>query len=158
MQIKYTLLILSLTAALITAAPVSAPSEEAATAQQQSPFAFLEKPDFEALATPPPSSFLVEFDLPPAGVDRHERIRMEQSGEFQSFTTNRHAAVANQHQDFQDYMTDQLNIDYTVRHEFFDLMNGISIDLQSVSPQRLPQILEEIRSLPNVVKISPLVS
>ncbi|KAK3840804.1 MAG: peptidase S8/S53 domain-containing protein [Linnemannia gamsii] len=166
MRTNYTLLVLSLTAALITAAPLpdnnnddNAP--QGATVQQhpqQAPFAFLEQTNFEAFATPPPSSFLIEFNLPPAGVNRHERMRMEETGEFQAFTANQHANVANQHQNFQDYMSDQLKVDFAVRHEFFNLMNGISIDLQGVPPHNLPQILEEIRSLPDVVKVSPLIS
>ncbi|KAF9156129.1 hypothetical protein BG015_007171 [Linnemannia schmuckeri] len=168
---KYTFLVLFLSAAFITAASVgsSPDSNEILEAQQQqqqrqqqqqTSFAFLEHEgnSFEAFATPPPSSFLIEFNLPPAGVNRHERMRMEETGEFQSFTANRHANVATQHQDFQDFMIDQLKIDFAVRHEFFDLMNGISIDLQDVPPHKLSQILEQIRDIPDVVKVSPLVS
>lgn len=164
---KYTLLVLSLSAALITAAPIESLPDanefieaQQRQQQQQTPFAFLEQEGttFEALATPPPSSFLIEFNLPPAGVNRHERMRMEETGEFQGFNANRHANVAMQHQSFQDFMVDQLKIDFAVRHEFFDLMNGISIDLQGVPPHKLPQILEQIRDIPEVVKVSPLVS
>lgn len=164
---KYTLLVLSLSAALITAAPIESviDANELIEAQQrqqeqQTPFAFLEQEgtSFEALATPPLSSFLIEFNLPPAGVNRHERMRMEETGEFQGFTANRHTSVAMQHQNFQDFMIDQLKVDFAVRHEFFDLMNGISIDLQGVPPHKLPQILEQIRDIPDVVKVSPLVS
>ncbi|KAK3824390.1 MAG: peptidase S8/S53 domain-containing protein [Linnemannia elongata] len=164
---RYTIFVLYLSAAIITAAPIeSVPDANELIAaqqrqqQQQTPFAFLEQEgsSFEALATPPPSSFLIEFNLPPAGVNRHERMRMEETGEFQGFTANRHANVAMQHQNFQDFMIDQLKVDFAVRHEFFDLMNGISIDLQGVPPHKLPQILEQIRDIPDVVNVSPLIS
>ncbi|KAG0296204.1 hypothetical protein BGZ96_009999 [Linnemannia gamsii] len=162
---KYTFLVLSLSAAIISAAPIDnndalKTQEQQQQQQQQTPFGFLEHEGgpFEAFATPPPSSFLIEFNLPPAGVNRHERMRMEETGELQGFTANRRANVAMQHQNFQDFMSNQLNVDFAIRHEFFDLMNGISIDLQGVSPHKLLQILEQIRDIPDVVKVSPLIS
>ena len=157
MRAQYTLLVLSLSAAIIAAAPIGDFLDNASL-ESQTPFAFLENEDsFEAFATPPPSSFLVEFNLPPAGVNRHERMRLEEIGEFQGVTANRHASVAIQHQNFQDFMNDQLKVDFTVRHEFYDLMNGISFELEGVPPHDLPQVLEQIRSMPDVVKVSPLV-
>ena len=160
MRTKYTFLVLSLSAAtFITAAPIeSLPDNNEKPLESQNLFAFLEQEgSFEAFATPPPSSFLIEFNLPPAGVNRHERMRLEETGEFQGFNVDRQAIVANQHQTFQEFMSDQLKVDFVVRHEFFDLMNGLSIDLQGVPPHNLPQILEQIRSMPDVVNVSPLV-
>ncbi|KAG0330361.1 hypothetical protein BGZ99_004731 [Dissophora globulifera] len=115
-------------------------------------------PFFQAFAAAPPSSFLIEFDQPATGVDRQERVRLEKQGEFQEQTAGRLANVAEQHSNFQAFLNDNLNVDYTLRHEFFTLMNGMSIDLQSVPPTQLPHILEQIRSLPGVIKVSPLIS
>ncbi|KAF9923390.1 hypothetical protein FBU30_006546 [Linnemannia zychae] len=160
MRTKYTFLVLSLSAALVAAAPIESPLASINYEKaQQSPLAFLEAQigPFEAFATPPPSSFLIEFDLPPAGVDRHERMRMEAKGEFQDFADNQHITVAGQHQKFQNFMRYQLGVDFDVRHEFFDLMNGMSIELQGVPPQKLPSVLEEIRSQPGVINVSPLI-
>ncbi|KAF8940439.1 hypothetical protein BGZ58_006433, partial [Dissophora ornata] len=113
---------------------------------------------FQAFADPLPSSFLVEFNLPAAGVSRHERIKLEQQGAFQSMAASRHERVANQHEDFLSFLSNGLDVDYSLRHEFFTLMNGMSIDLQGVSPSELPHILEQIRSMPGVVKVSPLIT
>ncbi|KAG0207133.1 hypothetical protein BGX28_001564 [Mortierella sp. GBA30] len=111
-----------------------------------------------AVAVALPSSFLVELDLAPTGVDRQERIRMESSGEFKAFAESRRVTVSAQHQSFQSLLRESLNVNYAVRHEFFDLMNGLSIELQDVSQDKLSQILERIRATPGVVKVSPLIS
>ena len=113
---------------------------------------------FEAFAVAPSSSFLIELDLPPAGLDRHERIRLENNGDLEGVTESRRTTVAAQHENFQSYLSDNLKLDFSVRHEFFDLMNGMSIDLQDIPPSKLPKILEKIRSTPGVLSVSPLVS
>lgn len=113
---------------------------------------------FETFAAEPSSSFLIELDMPPAGLDRHERIRLENSGDLQGVTESRRTTVAAQHEIFQSYLSDHLKLDFSVRHEFYDLMNGMSIDLEGIPPSKLSKILERIRSTPGVVNVSPLVS
>ncbi|KAG0343284.1 hypothetical protein BG000_000003 [Podila horticola] len=149
------ILALSLSIAVISAAPIGQSKSE----YEQPTSPIVANDDiFEALnSTPPASSYMVEFDLPPAGISRRERLKME-TGEFEGQAADRHAVVAAQHQELQDYLKDDLQIDYAVRHEFFDLMNGLSIDLEGVSAGKLPTVLEKIRSLPGVIKVSPLVS
>ncbi|KAF9082350.1 hypothetical protein BGX23_012540 [Mortierella sp. AD031] len=143
MRTKHTLLVLSLSvAALITAAPIKSLPDNEQPLESQTAFAFLEhEGSFEAFATPPPTSFLIEFNLSPAGVNRHERMRLEETDEFQGFTASRQATVANQHQNFQEFMSDQLKVDFAVRHDFFDFMNGLS----TISKTFLPTIC--LRSL-----------
>lgn len=149
------ILALSLSIAVISAAPIGQSKSE----YEQPTSPVVANDDiFEALnSTPPASSYMIEFDLPPAGISRRERLKME-TGEFEGQAADRHAIVAAQHQELQDYLKDDLQIDYAVRHEFFDLMNGLSIDLEGVSAGKLPTVLEKIRSLPGVIKVSPLVS
>ncbi|KAG0349405.1 hypothetical protein BG004_006434 [Podila humilis] len=160
------ILALSFSIAVITAAPVvptPSTSTKADIQQDTSNTAGLPTVSdalFEALdsvALAAPSSFLIEFDLAPAGITRHERLKMEVQ-EFHGQQGDKRAVVAAQHQDLKDYLTDDLQVEYSVRHEFYDLMNGLSIDLQGVSPTKMPKILEKIRSIPGVIKVSPLIS
>ncbi|KAK3812024.1 MAG: hypothetical protein J3Q66DRAFT_372211 [Benniella sp.] len=111
---------------------------------------------FQAFTAPSPSSFLVEFDLPATGVNRHERIRLEEQGRSQGLAASRRARVKEQHRNFESFLSDEVQLNYVLRHEFFTLMNGVSIDLQDVPPNRLPKIVEEIRSMPGIVNVSPL--
>ncbi|KAG0040886.1 hypothetical protein BGZ82_006759 [Podila clonocystis] len=155
MRTKGFILALSLSIAVISAAPIGV-----STSKYEQPTSPIVEHDdiFEALnAIPRASSYLIEFDLPPAGIARHERLKMEVK-EFEGQAAGRHAVVAAQHQELQDYLKEDLRINYTVRHEFFDLMNGLSIDLEGVSADKLPKVLEKIRALPGVIKVSPLLS
>lgn len=153
MRTKGFILALSLSIAVISAVPIAPPRSE-----NEPPTSPFNDDIFEVLnSTPPASSFLIEFDLPPAGISRHERLKMEVK-DFEGQAADRHSAVAAQHQELQDFLKEDLQIDYAVRHEFFDLMNGLSIDLEGVSTGKLPKVLERIRALPGVIKVSPLVS
>ncbi|KAF9580806.1 hypothetical protein BGW38_002400, partial [Lunasporangiospora selenospora] len=145
-----------------------------------------------------PSSFLVEFDVPPVGIHRLERMRLELEFEqqqqqqrqnteqqpggvdtpindagsdprpvdtaFENLAESRRTALKDQHAAFEAFLKSELHLDddekaFIVRHEFFDLMNGMSIELEGVvSPSRIPQVLEKIRSLPGVTNVSPLTS
>ncbi|KAG0256529.1 hypothetical protein BG011_004451 [Mortierella polycephala] len=159
MRSKHIFLTLSFSIAAIRAAPIgSLPENESINLQLPLFSGGLGEESFEAFAVPPPSSFLIEFDLPPAGLNRRERIRMESNGEFQGFSTKRQATVAAQHHTFRSFLSDELQLDYVVRHQFLDLLNGLSIDLQGVSPNKLPKVLEIIRSTPGVVKVSPILA
>ncbi|KAF9193545.1 hypothetical protein BGZ51_009540 [Haplosporangium sp. Z 767] len=159
MRSKHIFLTFSFSIAAIGAVPISPlPENECINLQPHLFPGGLDEESFEAFAVPPPSSFLIEFDLPPAGLNRRERIRMESNGEFQGLSAKRQAIVAVQHQTFHSLMSDDLQVDYVVRHEFLDLLNGISIDLQGVSPNKLPKVLEIIRSTPGVVKVSPILA
>ncbi|KAG0098368.1 hypothetical protein BGZ93_000330 [Podila epicladia] len=142
------ILALSLSIAAISAAPIGRSLSE----YEQPTSPVVANADiFEALnSTPSASSYLIEFSLPPAGIARHERLKME-AEEFEGQAAERHAVL-------QDYLKEDLRVDYAVRHEFFDLMNGLSIDLEGVSASMLPKVLENIRSLPGVIKVSPLLS
>ncbi|KAF9954217.1 hypothetical protein BGZ72_004752 [Mortierella alpina] len=157
-------LVLSLSIAVVASAPLNAISDNSESFEPLLTPSFDDVPktadlSFEAFnAISSQSSFLIEFDLAPAGLDRNERIRMERNGEFKAFADTRHGVVAAQHQSFQSFLTDSLNVGYVVRHEFFDLMNGLSIELNDVSQSRIPQILEQIRAIPGVVNVSPLIS
>ncbi|KAF9333772.1 hypothetical protein BG006_003181 [Podila minutissima] len=155
MRTKGFILALSLSIAVVSAAPIGPSLSE----YEQPTSPVVANDDiFEALnSNPQASSYLIEFNLPPAGITRHERLKMEVE-EFEGQAADRHAVVAAQHQELQDYLKEDLQIDYAVRHEFFDLMNGLSIDLEGVSAGKLPQVLEKIRELPGVIKISPLIS
>ncbi|KAG0046827.1 hypothetical protein BGZ83_008005 [Gryganskiella cystojenkinii] len=113
---------------------------------------------FAAFAVPPPSSFLIELDQPPAGIDRHERLRLENSGDLPGVQQSRRSSVVAQHENFQSYLTDSLKLEYSVRHEFFDLMNGLSVDFEGIPHNKLTSILDKIRSTPGVVKVSPLIT
>ncbi|KAF9217591.1 hypothetical protein BGZ59_002702 [Podila verticillata] len=153
MRTKGSILALSLAIAVITAAPIAPPRSENET--PTSPF---HDNIFEVLnLTPPASSYLIEFDLPPAGISRHERLKMEVK-DFEGQVADRHSVVAAQHQELQVFLKEDLQIDYAVRHEFFDLMNGLSIELEGVPTSKLPKVLEKIRALPGVIKVSPLIS
>ncbi|KAF9428836.1 hypothetical protein BGZ94_000843 [Podila epigama] len=157
MRTRTFVLALSFSIAIISAAPIGTKLELGQIASSQSPVENDEL--FQALsANPEPvSSFLVEFDLPPAGIGRLERIKLEEDV-FKTQAADRHAIVAAQHQDLQSFLTDDLNINFEVRHEFFDILNGMSIDLQGVPSAKLPSILEKIRSHPSVTNVSPLVA
>ncbi|KAF9388262.1 hypothetical protein CPB97_001340 [Podila verticillata] len=153
MRTKGFILGLSLSIAVITAAPIAPPRSE-----YEPPTSPFNDNIFEVLNfTPPASSYLIEFDLPPAGISRHERLKMEVK-DFEGQVADRHSVVAAQHQELQDFLKEDLQIDYAVRHEFFDLMNGLSIELEGVTTGKLPKVLERIRALPGVIKVSPLIS
>jgi hypothetical protein len=158
MRSSHIILTLSLSIAASTiAAPIKSKQDvESPESQLPAMFRDVEADSFQAFTTPL-SSFLVEFDLPATGVVRHERIRLEEQGEFQGLAASRRARVEEQHKNFALYLTDDLQLEYVLRHEFFTLMNGMSIDLQGVPPNKLPKILEQIRSMPGVVNVSPLV-
>ncbi|KAF9110345.1 hypothetical protein BGX27_006477 [Mortierella sp. AM989] len=159
MKSKWVILAISLSIAAVAAAPIESNLRtESFKYQIPSSWEIPGASSFQAFAIPSPSSFLIEFDRPAAGVTRHERIRLEEQGEYQGLTANREASVADQHKKFQDLLSDGLNVDYTIRQEFFKLMNGMSIDLQGVPPNKLPRLLEQIRALPGVVKVSPLIT
>ncbi|KAG0352162.1 hypothetical protein BGZ54_002928, partial [Gamsiella multidivaricata] len=112
----------------------------------------------QALSAPLPSSFLIEFDLPAAGLSRCLRNKLEKQGGLQKLAANRHASVAEQHKDFRSFLSDELHVSYALRHEFFSLINGMSIDLQGVPSSKVSGILDMIQSTPGVIKVSPLVS
>ncbi|KAF9432512.1 hypothetical protein BGZ76_010690 [Entomortierella beljakovae] len=153
-------LVLSLSIATVLAAPIKSnlKIEDLGHLDISSPKVPISSSVFQALSAPTPSSFLIEFDRPATGVTRHERIRLEQVGKYQGIAATRAASVADQHRNFQSILSNDLNIDFNVRQEFFTLMNGISINLQGVSPSKLPVLLEQIRGLPGVVKVSPLIA
>ncbi|KAG0238196.1 peptidase S8/S53 domain-containing protein [Mortierella sp. GBAus27b] len=157
MRSSHIILTLSLSIAASTiAAPIKSKQDvESPEFRLPAMFRDVEADSFQAFTTPL-SSFLVEFDLPATGVVRHERIRLEEQGEFQGLAASRRARVEEQHKNFALYLTDDLQLEYVLRHEFFTLMNGMSIDLQGVPPNKLPKILEQIRSMPGVVNVSPL--
>ncbi|KAF9164313.1 hypothetical protein DFQ26_001596 [Actinomortierella ambigua] len=108
-------------------------------------------------AQPALSSFLIEFDQPVAGMSRMQRNELNEQQVEQIITAKR-AQVSQQHADFQSALTNDLQVPFQVRHEFFDLLNGISIDLQDVAPSNIPTILDKIKALSGVIKASPLVS
>ncbi|KAF9952917.1 hypothetical protein BGZ70_000431 [Mortierella alpina] len=157
-------LVLSLSIAIVTAVPLNAISDHSGPFKSFLIPSFDDAPKkadlafeaFNAVSSQP--SYLIEFDLTPAGLNRNERLRMERNGEFEAFADTRHAVVSAQHQRFQSLLTDNMNVDYAVRHEFFDLINGLSIEFQDVSQNRIQQLLEQIRAVPGVVKVSPLIS
>ncbi|KAF9985811.1 hypothetical protein BGZ75_002522 [Mortierella antarctica] len=157
-------LILSLSVAIVSAVPLNAISDNSEPFESLLTPSFDDVPkeadlSFEAFnAVRSQSSFLIEFDLAPAGLNRNERLRLERNGEFKALADTRHAVVSAQHQRFQSFLTEDLNVGYMVRHEFFDLMNGLSIELQDVSQNKIQQLLEQIRAVPGVVKVSPLIS
>ncbi|KAG0242478.1 hypothetical protein BGW41_004046 [Actinomortierella wolfii] len=113
---------------------------------------------FAALTSQPaPSSFLIEFDRPPAGISRYQRNELEEE-EVLGATTIKRAQASEQHAHFQDALKNDLQVHFQVRHEFFDLLNGISIDLHDIAPSMIPKILDKIKALPGVVKVSPLMT
>ncbi|KAF9355342.1 hypothetical protein BGX26_006685 [Mortierella sp. AD094] len=159
MKSKCIILALSLSIAAVTAAPIESKLKaEAFENQIPSSLRTPSVTSFQAFAVSSPSSFLIEFDRPAAGVTRHERTKLEEQGEFRGLTAHREASVAEQHKAFQNLLSGDLNVDYTIRQEFFTLMNGMSIDLQDVPPNKLPGLLEQTRALPGVVKVSPLIA
>ncbi|KAF9280195.1 hypothetical protein BGZ68_007439 [Mortierella alpina] len=157
-------LVLSLSIAIVSAVPLNSISDNSEPFESLLVPSFGDVPrkadlSFEAFnAASSQSSFLIEFDLAPAGLRRNERLRMERNGEFKAFADTRHAYVSAQHQRFQSVLTEDLNVGFTVRHEFFDLINGLSVELHDVSQNKIQQLLEQIRAIPGVVKVSPLIS
>ncbi|KAF9564999.1 hypothetical protein EC968_004298 [Mortierella alpina] len=158
------ILVLSLSIALVSAVPLNAIPDNSEPFESYLTPSFDDTPkqadlSFEAFnAASSHSSFLIEFNLAPAGLNRNERLEMERNGEFKAFADTRRAVVSAQHQRFQSFLTEDLNVGYTVRHEFFDLINGLSIEFQDVSQDKIQQLLQQIRAIPGVVKVSPLIS
>ncbi|GJJ73175.1 hypothetical protein EMPS_05533 [Entomortierella parvispora] len=163
MRASFIILALSASVAVVQALPTGFDAETIPSPSQSSFSApdldfDLEGGSFEAFEAASPSSFLIELDVPPAGMNRHERIRLENSGDLHDVTESRRTTVAVQHENFQSYLSDNLKLEFSVRHEFFDLINGMSIDLRDIPPKKIPKILEKIRSTPGVVSVSPLIT